>query len=235
MSTFILIHGAWHGRWCWDELIPLLEAGKHKVVAIDLPGSGDDPTPPGDVSLAAYCDAVVHTVCSQGEPVVLVGHSMGGLVITQVAELVPERVAALVYVAAFLPDNGQSLKQLADQGAPLSLEYSADGLTAIIPPQSASDTLFADVHLDICKSAVAKLRPQALAPLGTPVETTPERFGSVPRHYVECIRDRAIPIEAQRKMAAVNTCVSIQSLETGHSPFLSAPAQLANALLNTTS
>ena len=106
MATFVLVHGAWHGGWCWREIVPLLESAGHRVDALDLPGHGDNPAPVSEMTLDANARLVADRVEVVGEPVVLVGHSMGGVSITQAAELVPERIATLVYVTAFLPGDG---------------------------------------------------------------------------------------------------------------------------------
>ena len=231
MATFLLIHGAWHGRWCWDALAPLLEVAGHKVVAIDLPGLGDDQTPLQDVSLGTYASAVAEAVRAQGEPVVLVGHSMGGLVITQAAELVPDGIAALVYLAAFLPGDGQNLLGLSAQADPFPLVMAPDGLTATVAEKALVEIFYADVPPALAAAAAEKLRPQALAPLTTPVATSAARFGSVPRHYIECAQDRAIPLALQQAMHRAQPCASVHMLDTSHSPFLSAPEDLAQTLM----
>jgi pimeloyl-ACP methyl ester carboxylesterase len=113
VSTYVLVHGAWHGSWCWDRVVPLLEKQGHKAVAPDLPGHGADKSPISEVSLQAYADRVVDVLEAQSETVVLVGHSMGGIVISQAAECCPDRVKTLVYLSAFLLRDGESLLQVA--------------------------------------------------------------------------------------------------------------------------
>jgi pimeloyl-ACP methyl ester carboxylesterase len=110
MATFVLVHGAFHGGWCWYKIVPLLEAKGHRVLAPDLPGLGDDHTPLADLSLAAWTDSVAAKLHVLGTPVILVGHSRGGIVISEVAERVPEHVSALVYLTAFLVSDGESLQ-----------------------------------------------------------------------------------------------------------------------------
>src|SRR5215471_17226659 len=125
MSRYILVHGAWHGRWCWEKVVPLLRQAGHRVETLDLPGHGQDRTPIREITLAAYTKRVCETLDDQAEPVILVGHSMGGIVITQVAEERPEKIQTLVYLTAFLPQNGESLLQLA--------RMNADSLQDTIP------------------------------------------------------------------------------------------------------
>src|SRR4028119_2195925 len=108
MSTFVLIHGAFHGAWCWDKVTPQLEQGGHEVVALDLPGHGEDQTRAIEVTLESYADRVVEALDAQPEPVVLVGHSLSGTVISQVAERRPEKIDKLGYLCAPLLPNGKS-------------------------------------------------------------------------------------------------------------------------------
>ena len=115
VKTYILVHGAWHGAWCWYKVVPLLEARGHKVVAPDLPGHGKDTTKPEQVTLADYVNKVVSVANDQNGPVILVGHSMAGVVISQAAEVLgANKISALIYLDAFLPANGESLFALVE-------------------------------------------------------------------------------------------------------------------------
>src|SRR5690242_8929821 len=98
MSRFVLVHGAWHGAWCWDKVVPLLEIKGHSAHAIDLPGHGRDLTPTAEVTLERYVERVCQALVAEPEPAVLVGHSMSGMVITQAAERCPEHIQMLVYL-----------------------------------------------------------------------------------------------------------------------------------------
>jgi len=86
MGIFVFIHGSGHGGWCWEKVSPLLRQAGHEVVTPDLPGSGNDHTPLRQVSLQSYVNWVGKTLDAQHQPVILVGHSLGGLTITQTAE-----------------------------------------------------------------------------------------------------------------------------------------------------
>src|SRR5262245_17861037 len=100
MSTFVLVHGAWHGAWCWYKVVPQLTQAGHTAIAPDLPGLGRDRTPLAEISLDRWTEAICEIVDAATEPVVLVGHSRGGIVISEVAERRPARVATLVYLTA---------------------------------------------------------------------------------------------------------------------------------------
>lgn len=131
MSTFVLVHGAWHGGWSWDKIVPLLRDAGHRVLTVDLPGHGTDTdtTAVSKVTLQDYTDHLCRVLDNESEPMILVGHSMGGLVITQTAEYRPDKIQLLVYVCAFLPVNGQSLLQILekdDTASPLPIIRSED-------------------------------------------------------------------------------------------------------------
>jgi hypothetical protein len=152
MSTYLLIHGAWHGGWCWRKVVPLLEAKGHKVLAPDLPGHGDDRTATATVTLKSYADRICEIASAQTKPVILAGHSMGGVAITQAAENCPKKIGALVYVCAFLPRNGDSLMTWAtqDQGSmvnPSTTDQHADG-TIDFKPEHSREAFFIECARD---------------------------------------------------------------------------------------
>ena len=234
MSTFILVHGSWHGAWCWHRVTPLLQRLGHTVVAPDLPGHGADVTPVGTLSLQAYADRIGADLDAADEPAVLVGHSLGGLVISQAAEDRPDQVRALVYVAALLPGDGQSLADLA-QGDDESLltpncVVSHDGLTLSARESCLREALYADCPEDDFALARRLLRPEPLAPLREKVHLTAARAGRVPRFYLECLQDRALSLARQRLMQAAQPCAGVASLRSSHSPFFSAPESLVKYL-----
>src|SRR5262245_29238206 len=112
MARFVLVHGAFSGAWIWGPLMDRLRAAGHSVEAFDLPGLGDDRTPASQVTLEACAARLCEVLAGNPEKAVVVGNSMGGIIATQGGARCPERVAALVYVAAFVPQDGQSLLDL---------------------------------------------------------------------------------------------------------------------------
>ena len=234
MSTYLLIHGAWHGGWCWRKVVPLLEAQGHRALAPDLPGHGDDKTPVPAVTLKSYADRICEIVSAQTEPVILAGHSMGGIAITQAAENCPNQIGALVYVCAFLPRNGDSLMTWALQDResmvnPSTTDPRADG-TIGFKAEHSREAFYGNCTDGDVAFAQSRLVPQSGAPFGTPVETTAERWGRIPRYYIECARDRAITLKLQREMQKQSPCRQTFSIDTDHSPFFSAPEQLVDIL-----
>lgn len=236
MRTYVLIHGAWHGAWCWKKVIPLLEKEGHRVVAPDLPGHGKDKRPIADITLQAYTDRVCQILDEQSDPVVLVGHSMGGVVITQTAEYRPEKISKLVYVTAFLLQNGEFLLQHAEPDTEAlvlpNLIMSEDQSYANVKQEALKEVFYADCSDEDVEFAKSRLVPQAAAPFATPVSTTEKNFGRVPRVYIACLRDRAISPSIQEKLYTALPCENVISMDTSHSPFFSAPEELAKHLLS---
>ena len=201
MSTYVLVHGAYHGGWCYEQVVPQLEAAGHTAIAVDLPGHGKNRKPIEEVTLAVYVDHVSAIIEAQSEPVILVGHSLGGLTITEVSERLPEKVSWVVYLTAVMLKNGQDRAELAvyDNPEPMTAKrvISADGLSATMPSEIIPETFYGQCSETDVAQAMARLVPQATDPIKRTVTTSHERFGRVRRAYVECLRDNAIPIAMQ--------------------------------------
>ena len=205
MSRYVLVHGAWHGSWCWEKVVPLLKQAGHQVEILDLPGHGQDRTPIREITLTAYTKHVCETLDAQAEPVILVGHSMGGIVITQVAEERPEKIQTLVYLTAFLPQNGESLLQIARTNSdslltPNLVVNEEQGYLTFKEVAPLKEIFYADCPDEDVARARSLLVLQAIAPMATPVRITAEHFGRVPRVYIECLRDRTITPPLQKMM-----------------------------------
>ena len=235
MARFVLIHGAWHGGWCWHRIVTRLQRASHQVMTPDLLALGIDCTPPSEVTLDRWAQQIVTLIESTSEPVVLVGHSRGGIVLSAVAERIPERLRMLVYLSAFLLENGASLRETAAgiEGSlvPPAMVIAEDHASATVRPDAVREAFYGCCSDDDVALAASLLKPEPLAPLATPMRVSAERFGSVPRVYIECLRDRAITHVAQRRMQAALPCRERITLDTDHSPFFSRPDELASALL----
>jgi pimeloyl-ACP methyl ester carboxylesterase len=236
MSTFVLIHGAWHGGWVWDRVATQLKQRGHSVFAPDLPGHGSNRTPAQQITLQSYTDSILCLIDACAEPVILAGHSMGGIVISQVAEQRPERIAALVYVCAFLLGDGQTLLDVAqnDKKALVmpNVILSPDGASATLRAEILRQAFYADCSDQDYEFAKSRMVPQPTAPFGTRLRLSGVNFGSVPRFYVECLQDRAITVACQRQMQARVGCNQVFTLDCGHSPFFSSTGDLAKCLMS---
>ena len=234
MATFILVHGAWHGGWCWYKVVARLEAQGHRVLAPDLLSLGRDKTPVLGVTLAHWVDQITALVEAEADPCVLVGHSRGGIVISAVAEHVPTKVRRLVYLAAFMLNNGQSIMQVMGAGtrSKLTGNILVDQATAssTVRAEAIAPAFYHQCSADDVALARLLLLPEAGAASGTPVQVTEASFGRVPRTYIECVQDQAVDISLQRSMIAALPGTAVVSMDTDHSPFFSAPDALCAQL-----
>jgi pimeloyl-ACP methyl ester carboxylesterase len=236
MARFVCVHGAFHGAWCWDPLRRELEAAGHSTGAFDLPGSGEDATPLGEVTLEACAERVRVRLAEEAAPVVLVAHSMGGIVVTQALDGWRGPVAAVVHVAAFVPGDGQSLvalKALPEAAGDLvqgNVVVEGDPPVGTMPPAIAREAFYGSCDAERADWALERLGPQALSVFRTPVSLDGGAEGPR-RHYVFTSRDRALPAPLQRRMVHdQHLDGETAELATDHSPFLSAPADLAAVL-----
>jgi len=232
--VFLLIHGSAHGAWCWRDLIPALGARGGVVHTMDLPSHGDDPTPYTEVTLDLYRDAILHKISEIGAPVILVGHSAGGYAITAAAEAAPERIAQLIYVCAYVPEDGKSLGDMrrSARAHPVlaAIAKTPDGKAFTFRPDTVEATLFHDCPAQAVAYALPHLGPQAIRPQETPLTIT-ARSTTLPRDYVLCTDDRTIPPEEQEKMVKDWPEGHVHRLAAGHSPYFSHPDSLADLLI----
>lgn len=221
-----LVHGSYHGAWCWDLLRPELERLGHRVITMDLPIS--DPA----LGAADYATVIADALDPAGETL-LVGHSMAGLIIPLVVERRPIR--RLVFLAAFLPSPGRSAN---DQRAtepidgrlpPTTAEWTDLGENVwMVGPNTATELFFHDAPAEVARWATARLRPQAYGVLGevTPLVTWPD----VESRYIVCRDDRATNPEWGRAAARERLGVEAIEIDGSHSPFLTRPAELAGLI-----
>jgi pimeloyl-ACP methyl ester carboxylesterase len=227
MATFGLVHGAWHGAWCWERVVPPLVARGHRVVPVDLPC--EDPVR----GCVGYAD-VVEAALPAGDDLVLVGHSLGGLTIPLVAARRPVR--ALVFLCAALPAFGESIDdQLARDASMYAPGFAAhpgrvrhpDGSNSWTG-EAAVEVFYHDCAPAEARAAVARLRRQASAPRRERCPLTAWPPGR--RVSIVCPEDRAIAVDWARRAARERLGVEPIELPGGHSPFLSRPGELAALL-----
>jgi pimeloyl-ACP methyl ester carboxylesterase len=234
MAHFVLIHGAMHGSWCWEKIVPRLESAGHRVTAPDLPAMApNDPVSARDVTLALLGEYVANTVRTIAESVVLVGHSMVGIAIIEGAQRAPERVAGLVYLSALLVPANKTMFDLIQEGGH-SIDISTvsdDGTVLFCNKANARQVFYNTSDEKDVQRALSRLMPQPLKPGLEALTITPDRFGHVPRAYIECTRDNALPLDFQRRMQRALPCDPVLTLDTDHSPFFSAPDGLTKHLM----
>jgi pimeloyl-ACP methyl ester carboxylesterase len=221
MATIVLVHGAWHGSWCWQRVTPLLEKRGVAVRTVDLPSVGARPGSGTDLSAdATAVEAVIKDVAG---PILLCGHSYGGMVISRVA---PERVTRLVYICAFMPLEGESLVSIGGGRHAPWIQTLDGGLTLPDPLQTAT-VFYGDCDALTVEWARGQIRPQSGTPFDEPVPHPAWR--KIPSTYVVCANDMAMPVEVQRNVFVPRATETIE-LQASHSPFLSQPGAVADLL-----
>jgi pimeloyl-ACP methyl ester carboxylesterase len=234
METIVLVHGAWADASSWDAVVPLLKAEGHEVIAVNLAGHGKDTTSFSAITFQTYVDEVKAAIGNRTN-VILVGHSFGGLVISQVAEEIPTQIKELIYLAACLPQDGDSLLSLAkqDPGSHVGKNLTVDQAhgAAIIAKDAAADIFAADAPQNIQDYIAANIQPEPLAPLATPVHLTATNFGSIRKVYIHTLNDHAISYPAQQFMVKASKVAKVYTLPSSHTPFISMPDKLAAIIL----
>ena len=219
--TLLLVHGSWHGPWCWAALEAALAGHGVPTRTVQLPSVGDDPASLG--GLSGDCDVVTAAAAAIPGDVVVVGHSYGGLVIT--GARYGAHVRRLVYLCAFMPEEGRSLVACLPPG-PLPPFVDAQPDHQNVVTTVAADFFYQDCTKEQADAAIARLKPQSAAAITEGVPGC--AWKSLPSTYICLTDDRIIPLEAQRMFAAQAT--DSIDMAGSHSPMLSKPEELAVVL-----
>ncbi|KAJ55964.1 hypothetical protein ACMU_09370 [Actibacterium mucosum KCTC 23349] len=223
---FVLVHGAWCRAVHWGRVPALLRQAGHDVLAIDLPDS-----PAADITLDAYANAILDATI-KGD--LLVGHSMGGMAISAAAARDPERFPHMVYVAAFLPEDGQSLIDIkkSDSRSLIDSVQVEDAHSTRLIAAKAGGELMHDAPQDLVDWAAAQLRAQPNRPQTDPFSMHDPRFRLIPKTFVQCLNDRVITPAKQAAMSGAAPICTTIPIPTGHFPQLSHPQMLSDILLS---
>lgn len=238
MKNYLLIHGAWGAAWEFNKVAELLSSEGHNVIALDLPGHGENKAPIAYVTMKAYVQTVVNAIYDLDEKVILVGHSLAGAVISQVAEIMPEKIEKLIYVAAMLLKNGESpltVMQNDPDGELLpNTIFSEDGSYATVSEHTVRNILLNDVDDDVYLDHIVPnfLFKQATEPFIAEAQLSEGCFGRIPKHYIKASIDKVISPSAQDKMLTNWKVENVFNLESGHFPLTSIPEKLVETIKN---
>lgn len=232
-NTYVLVHGAWQAPYVWDAVSNDLIKNGNKVIVVELPGHGKDQTPTYQLNLDVYRDKVIEAMSKVEGKVILAGHSLGGMVVTHVAEKVPSKISTLVYIGAFIPASGQALTDISDPESQLGPELvpSADNLTLDVKREKLTDLFIKDGSQAAKDLVIANYRPEPAIPFTTKVMLTNENFGAVNKVYIKTLQDIVISPGLQDRMIAAAGIKTIYEINTSHSPFLAKPQELSELLL----
>lgn len=236
-SPVVLVHGAWQADFVWEETRAGLRAAGHRVDVVALPAHGSDTTPAYQVSLRSYVDLVKAAINQYDEPVILVGHSLGGAIITQAASELPNKISKLVYVAGFIPVSGKSVLDYSQMDSTTLLgpviRLSEDQtLAGLDNPAVNLPRVFIQDGTDAQKqNLVERFKAEPTIPLGTPLNYTKAGYDAAgKKYYILTTEDKAISPWFQEKMAAEAGVTRIYKITAGHSPFISRPDELLEIL-----
>lgn len=235
METIVLVHGAWMDKSSWDKVIPFLQRSGSEIITLDLPGHGKDNTPPEKLSIRTYAEAVKNAIGYRTD-VVLTGHSMAGMVISQTAELIPDKLKKLIYIGAMLPASGDSLLSLAAQDSLSQLSPAIipteDNLRLDVKKEKIISIFCEDASEDIKADVLKNFRTEPARPYGDTVTLTPDNFGRIEKTFLYTVNDRAITFDLQKKMVKKNGLSKTYELDSSHTPFYSMPEKVSEIILN---
>lgn len=230
-KTFVFVHGAWQSPYAWKMVKENLERNGYNVILILLPGHGDDATNHKKLHMDAYIKHVSDEIILLGKKVILVGHSMAGIIISGVAEFIPDLIEKLVYVAAYVPVNGQSAYaiSLLDKQSLLgaSLLVSEDQSEFNVKREDIINVFCQDGSAEIKQLILENYKPEPAAPFSDAVVLSAENFGKADKYYVETLQDHGIGNNLQKEMVATAGIKNVYELNSGHTPSLSMPAELS--------
>jgi pimeloyl-ACP methyl ester carboxylesterase len=232
-KSYVLVHGAWSNHDAWDGVVHQLRAAAATADAIDLPAHGDDTTPVAGLALASYVDKVEAAIDQAPRPVILVGHSMAGIVVSQVAEDRASDLHSVVYVGAYVPQNGENLFALSmeDAASKLGPALRPDGATLGVDQSMFADLFCADCDATARASLVAGYREEPIAPLQESVTLT-DAFAGVAKTYIHTTNDQVISPAFQHQMTQATPMTTEVDLGTSHMAMLAEPDALADLLLD---
>jgi pimeloyl-ACP methyl ester carboxylesterase len=235
-KNYVLVHGAWQAPYVWDAVKAKLINEGNNVTVVELPGHGSDNTVPSTLTLNTYRDKVLDAMSKINGKVILVGHSLGGMIISAVAEQNPSKIEKLVYLAAYLPSSGQSLLALAgtDAGSALGdsvnkvpiLTQNANGTLDVLHDQIVN-IFIQDGSAQIQNLVLQNYRPEPAIPFTNPVTLTAANFGSVEKVYIKTLQDHVVSPALQNRMIATAGVKTVYQLNTSHSAFLAKPDSVA--------
>jgi pimeloyl-ACP methyl ester carboxylesterase len=233
--NIVLLHGSWHGAWCWYKVSPLLQSQGHQVHVPDLPAHGRAwRFARGRTTLACMAQHVCTVLDALDAPALLVAHSRGGIVASTVAEMRPRQLHGMVYLAAYMLRSGERVADFfhrdKDSLVPPNIRISKATLTDSLAEEAYRPALYADCADADVELARTLLTPEPSLPALTRLRLSEKNYGAVPRHYIELTQDKAVSLPLQRRMIAASPCASVSSIAASHSAYFSRPEELAAAI-----
>ena len=232
--TFVLVHGAWHGGWVWTDVRDQLTTYGHRVTTPTLTGLGErSHLVLDEVGLDTHVnDIVQHIQMENLTDVVLLGWSYGGMVVTGVISIIPDRISSVVYLDAFVPEDGKALVDYAthQRGTIQNLLEAGERLVAL--PQNAYQDRWNIIEQAVLDSAVPRLTPQPIETLIQPVKSPLGLPETINYTYIKLSGDQPMPFMQFYEQALSDPHFETEMLEDGHMIMLTNPKKLVALLLN---
>lgn len=234
-KTIVLVHGAWADASAWNLVKPGLQKKGYEVLTVNLPGHGKDSTAFNSIHLQNYADEVIKVI-GKRKNVILVGHSMAGMVISKVAETIPNQLKSLLFMAAYLPQNGDNLVKISSQDAGSyigkNLVIDQQNTQIILKKEFVTKGFFADVPAEIAQNYLNKFKQnEPLLPFVYKISLSQKHFGKVNKAYVFCTEDQAISYPFQQQMVERTAVHHSYTLKAGHNPHISKPKDIVEIIL----
>lgn len=234
MAHFLLIHGSWHGAWCWFKVLPRLRA-HGSVSAVNLPGRGRDPALLPTIDLKAMVKAAEAHMPAERKTTIVV-HSRYGILASTLAEKHPDRIERVIYLASFMLPAGDSVAKWAptdrDSLIPANMDLNMTELWDWLRPEAYRDALYADCSDEDVALAHALLCREPIRPAGEALRLTPERYGTVPRAYIRLTEDRAVSLNLQDRLIEASPPERVESIAASHSAYFSQPDKLTETIMS---
>lgn len=235
MKRYIFIHGACQGGWCWNKIEGLLKSNNIDYETPDLPGHGNDKTPLSEITFEKYVESIRDIIKNTDKKIVLIGHSMGGFIASQVAELEYKKIDKIIYIASLIPKNNETILSLLkkDKKSKL-LKYSIlskDKLSVELNLSKMDEILYNNCSFEDIEFGKSKLCKQATFPFNTPIKLT-EEFKKIPKYYIKTLYDNSISIEFQNKLCDRYNNIITKEIKSGHAPFFSNYHELFDIIIN---
>jgi len=234
MKTYVLLHGAWHGSWCWNKVIPLLRTKGDTVITPDIPWTFDNLYPNRSIDMNLFAAQLCELIVDLNVQVILVGHSMAGLLSSIIISKIPDHISSAFYICGFIPAHGQCINDLesimSNSTIASNMFLDQKKRSMIVPDTCIKEGFFHDCNEIDYNFVKQRIKPQLVSTFLHTMDIDYSKLTDTRKIYIECKDDKAVPILAQREMQKNTNIDQTLSLPCGHSPFFSLPEKLVQLL-----
>jgi len=235
LKKYIFIHGACQGGWVWYKIEDLLKSNNIDYEIPDLPGHGNDKTPLFEITLEKYVESIREIINKTDKEIVLVAHSMGGFIASQVAELEYKRIEKIIYIASLIPKNNETISGMLQMDKTSKLmqgsAFSEDKKFVELNLNRINEVLYNNCSNEDIEFGRSKICKQALLPFITPIKLS-KNFENIPKYYIKTLYDNSVSIEFQNEICKRYNGVITKEIKSGHAPFFSNYLELYDIIFN---